>query len=318
MKNAKKLLAIILAVLTFVSVASISVYAESYIPVGGSTEIYAALAKIEFVSNSGLTRSVESGKIKITASESTDVIKIKKTDAVEIVCANTEIIDGTEVSKNDKGEVISTTNQYTLAYKDVHKAKAGESKVPSSVETIITVDGKTYGLILAFKGENADGHRYTIPVGEAVDPTIEEAGYTLHLCVCGAVAKKVNGDKLPGKVVNFDCGPDFTVAKKGTIKIEPVVTLKGDAEYKVEYKTIDAEVATVDEKGVVTGVKVGRTTVVATLTYTENGKTVTLEDTVNVKVNYSLIQWLLIAFEAVSTGSVFIWDLILDALGFMK
>ena len=313
MTKAKKLLALLLAVLTFVSVAVVGVHAEEVkdetttkteTTTAAPTGAAAAIAKL-FVE--GAAKKVVSGKIEITADAKSAKITIADTDVVDIV------VDGTAI-KNEAGE-------YSLAYADAHKVTETDEngnikKATSKVETKVTVDGfGTFDLILAFTGDDADGHRYNEKVGEKVAPTYDEEGYTIYKCVCGALARKDKVNKLPGKVTKVNAGIDLSVAKEGSVKIEPKIELLGETKYNVTYKTSDEKIAKVNEKGEVTGIAVGKAVITVTV---KDAAGNTVEDTVNVKVTYTLIQWILVAVEAIITGSVFVWDLILDALGLMK
>ncbi len=316
MTKAKKLLALLLAVLTFVSVAVIGVSAEdakTETPSGETTTktetttaaptgAAAAIAKL-FVE--GATKKVVAGKIEITADVKSAKITVADTDVVDIA------VDGTAI-KNEAGE-------YSLTFADAHKVEKNEkgeiTKASSKVETKVAVDGfGTFDIIFVFTGEDANGHRYEKSLGKT-EPTHYEEGYELFECICGAQGRKNKVAKLPGKVTKVNGGVDVSVAKKGTYKIEPKIDMLGEPKYTVTYKSSDEKIATVNEKGVVTGVAIGKAVITCTVK-DDAGNTV--EDKVNVKVTYSLIQWILVAAEAIITGSVFVWDLILDALGLMK
>lgn len=320
MTNAKKLLALLLAVLTFVSVAVIGVHAEeakTETTTGETTTekptekptLSPAAKALEALFIKGATGKVVSGKIEITADAKTAEITVADTDKVDIVSedAALKLVD----------------DKFSVAFVDAHKVEINENgeygKGTNKVVGKVTVDGiGEFDITFDFVGEDANGHRYNKKIGEAVKPTHDEFGYTIYECNCGAQARKDKVDKLPGKVTKVNCGPDLSVAKEGTIKIEPKVDTLGDPKYTVTYKSSDEKIATVSEKGVVTGIATGKATITCTVTFTEAGKTVTVTDTVNVKVTYTLIQWILVAVEAIVTGSVFVWDLILDALGLMK
>ena len=250
---------------------------------------------------------VVSGKIEITADAKSAKITIADTDVVEIATEGTGI-------KNDAGE-------YSLAYADAHKVTETDEegnikKATSTVTTKVAVDGiGTFDLVLVFVGDDADGHRYNEKVGEKVAPTYDEEGYQIYKCICEKTARKDKVNKLPGKVTKVNGGVDLSVAKEGAVKIEPKIDMLGETKYTVTYKSSDEKIATVNEKGEVTGVATGKAVITITV---KDASGNTVEDKVNVKVTYTLVQWILVAIEAIVTGSVFVWDLILDALGLMK
>ncbi len=117
------------------------------------------------------------------------------------------------------------------------------------------------------------------------------------------------------KVEKVDCGADFDISKESTAKINPKVAIKGDPEYTVAYSTSDEKIATVNEKGEVTGVAIGKAVITCTVK-DNHGNTVT--DTVNVKVSYSFVQWILVAAEACVSYAYFVFDLVLVVFGFAK
>lgn len=83
---------------------------------------------------------------------------------------------------------------------------------------------------------------------------------------------------------------DFTVTYKAKAQAKPVIDESVGAGYTVVYSSSDPEVATVNEKGEVTGVSCG--TAIITCTVTAANGTV-LADACTVTVRYSLFQWIL-------------------------
>lgn len=316
MTNAKKLLALLLAVLTFVSVAVIGVHAEdanTETTTGETTTekpteaptLSPAEKALEALFIKGATGKVVAGKIEITADVKSAEITVADTDKVDIV--------------SDDAALKLVEDKFSVAFADAHKVEKNEKgelgKGTNKVAGKVTVDGiGEFDITFDFAGEDANGHRYEKFV-EKVEATYTSDGGDKYECICGAQGMKNRVNKLPGKVTKVNAGIDLSVAKKGTIKIEPKVDTLGEPKYTVTYKSSDEKIATVNEKGVVTGVATGKVTI--TVTVTDDQKN-TVTDTVDVKVTYTLIQWILVAVEAIISGSVFVWDLILDALGLMK
>ena len=109
---------------------------------------------------------------------------------------------------------------------------------------------------------------------------------------CKLYAMWQNGDYIIRSVTLGDA----TVKYKFTTKLDPVVGADADARrdlFKYTYTPKDKTIVSVDEKGVVTGLKRGSTTVKVTVTDVF-GNTVSDECTVTVK--YSLLQWIVIIF----------------------
>lgn len=327
MTKAKKLLAVLLAVLTFVSVTAIGVSAEeATTPAAGSsstttTETPAQKAYKELFVE-GATKKTVSNRIEITAPAASSEISIADNGKVTFKTEGTPIAredgkytlafeDAHKPVINEKGEVTKYTNEVKTTVDVIVKGQTGADELLKDIEVV-------FNFAIDSKKDDGKGHRYDKKIGETVKPTYDEVGYDVYECVCGAQARLNKVDKLPGEVTKVKCGPDISVAKKGVYKLEPNIESYGEVDYKVSYKTSNDKVATVNEKGEITGVALGKAVITCTLTFTKAGKTVTLEDTVNVKVTYSFIQWILVAAEAIITGSVFVWDLILDALGLMK
>ncbi len=84
---------------------------------------------------------------------------------------------------------------------------------------------------------------------------------------------------------------DITLNYKKSTTLNPTIKADEGAEYKVEYSTSNAKVATVDKNGKVTALKKGTAKITCTVT-DSNGNTVS--DTCNVTVKYNFGQWLII------------------------
>ena len=301
MTKAKKLLALLLAVLTVVSFATLGVSAEDPATTPEAPSVEAQKTILESISADGCEEKLTDNKVTLTAAANVKEIKVLS-DGVEWECV-------APVEKDENGSIIISYDKFHYATKE-----DGTKEVTNKAEATATFDGKTYTVVFTFAGEDANGHRYDKFI-EKVEPTYTSDGGDKYECICGAQGMKNRVNKLPGTVAKVNGGVDLSVAKKGTIKIEPKLEIIGEPKYTVTYKSSDEKIATVNEKGEVTGVAVGKAVITITVK-DDAGKTV--EDTVNVKVTYTLIQWILVAVEAIISGSVFVWDLILDALGLMK
>ncbi len=296
MTKAKKLLALLLAVLTVVSFATLGVSADDATPPAATTSV------LDKIIAENCTKKLSGDKIEIASADAkAKEIKVSAGTAEWTAEAPVSVVDG--IAK--------------VTYEGFHFATKEDAtnELVNKAEAKVVIDGKEYTVVFSFAGEDKDFHRYNEKVGEAVKPTYDEEGYTIYKCVCGALARKDKVNKLPGKVTKVNAGIDLSVAKEGSVKIEPKIELLGETKYNVTYKTSDEKIAKVNEKGEVTGIAVGKAVITVTV---KDAAGNTVEDTVNVKVTYTLIQWILVAVEAIISGSVFVWDLILDALGLMK
>lgn len=304
MTKAKKIIALILAAVTIFSITTVMVNAEDTTGATNetttstpTTETTTPSTTLDAINIVGGTQKVSGDKITITADAKATEVKVYKNDTVSF--------DAQAPFTVDNGVLVVT---YDAWHKDA------ESKVVNKAECTITVDGKVYAASVVFTGEDAEAHRYEKSLGKT-DATYEAEGYELFECTCGAQARKNKVAKLPGKVVKVNCGPDLGIAKDASGKIVANVEMLGEAKYTVTYATSDDKVVTVNEKGEIKGVAIGRATITCTV---KDAQGTTVTDTVDVKVSYSLVQWILVAAEAYFSGVVFIFDLILDALGLMK
>ena len=321
MKNAKRILALFLALLTVVSIATIGVSAaeEIYdVPTAAK-----AAAKLVFFKNDGTTKEpgvtarVVNNKIYITAERNVGEIIIgwlySDGDAINAYPIDSKV----EIDKNGTCKL-----QYADWHCDgtnIYNEATIKIRYQEMVNKLPVGDPEFIDVVFLFRCDDNGGHRYDQKSIQSTDPTHDEIGYTIYACACGAISRKDKVDKLPGEIKGISCGADFSMAKKGTAKIEPVIDMIGEPQYTVAYKSSNEKVATINEKGEITGIAIGKTTITCTVTYKDpKGVTQTFEDKVDVKVTYSLIQWILVATEAIITGTVFVWDLILDVFGLMK
>lgn len=299
MKNAKKVIALLLAVLTFVSVATFGVSAADETTTPPASTTSSVLAKIVA---ENCTKKLSGDKIEIAANDA-------KATEIKASAGTAEWTAEAPVVVAD-GIATVTYNAFHFTTKE-----DGTTEVVNKAEAKVNIDGKDYVVSFVFKGEDEKAHRYNEKVGDKVDPTYDEEGYQIYKCVCGETARKDKVAKLPGKVTAVKCGADIGIAKKGSAKIVPVIDMLGETKYTVTYKSSDEKIATVNEKGEVTGIAIGKVEITCTVKDAQGN---TVEDKVNVKVSYSLVQWILVAAEAIASSWVFVWDLILDALGLMK
>lgn len=153
----------------------------------------------------------------------------------------------------------------------------------------------------------APGHTYT---SEVIAPTYEDGGYTLYTCsVCGDSYKDTFTDKLDGRVEAVELGEKLVVKYGEVGQLAPTVTMGGNVTYTVEYKSDAENVATVDENGNVTGMGMGNTVITCTVT-DQYGNVVT--DTVDVQVKFSLANWFQILREVLKAAI----DIVIGGLDF--
>lgn len=98
-----------------------------------------------------------------------------------------------------------------------------------------------------------------------------------------------NVEKKNVKSVSID---DISLNYKKSTTLNPTITADDGAEYKVEYSTSNAKVATVDKNGKVTATKRGSGTATITCTVTDSNGNV-VKDTCKVSVSLTWWQWII-------------------------
>ena len=98
-----------------------------------------------------------------------------------------------------------------------------------------------------------------------------------------------NVEKKNVKSVSID---DISLNYKNSTTLNPTITADEGAEYKVEYSTSNAKVATVDKNGKVTATKRGSGTATITCTVTDSNGNV-VKDTCKVNVSLTWWQWII-------------------------
>lgn len=87
--------------------------------------------------------------------------------------------------------------------------------------------------------------------------------------------------------------PAVSVNYKGTSKLEPAIKVEDGVDYTVKYESSNPDVATVDDEGNITTTGRGNATITCTVT---DEKGIETQETVDVDVQYSFLQWIIRIF----------------------
>lgn len=207
--------------------------------------------------DNGKVKGIKEGKVTITATtkdgnhSATATITVKK-------------IKVTGVTLNTTSKTIAVGDTYTLKA-TVKPSDASDKGVTwkSSDTSIVTVSG---GKIKGIKEGKA-----TITV------TTKDGNYSATATIT------VN----PAKVTKVTITGNSTVAVKKSITLKASVTATGNADKTVKWTSSDTTIATVNNKGVVTGVKAGTVTITATAGGVKATKKVTVTAS-TVKLNLTI------------------------------
>lgn len=143
----------------------------------------------------------------------------------------------------------------------------------------------------------ATGHSY-VPTVTA--PTYTSQGYTTYDCEnCDSsyISDYVNA---LSKLVSVSI-ENIVMKKDEQWGLNPVIEAYGPVKYTVTYEVADSSIATVDEKGVVTGITRGTTQIICTVT-DENGNSVS--DICSVEVKFTILQWITWVFVDLLFGFI--------------
>lgn len=137
------------------------------------------------------------------------------------------------------------------------------------------------------KGMSQKGEYFLFTLQKKTSAEITRAD--VNLKVADTDAKVWN--KISGSDVKYVSVSDIELNAKKKATIVPEIIAEEGAEYTVEFKSLNPKVATVDNNGVVYGVKNGSATITCSVTDSFGE---VISDSCNVKVKYTFGQWLLV------------------------
>ena len=187
-----------------------------------------------------------------------------------------------EATCTEKGYTAYVCENCGHSYTEEQSAALGHKYATTSYDATCTRSGYTYYKCERCKNayygmfEIAEGHDYNYKGGKTViSPTSVKVGYTLYKCKNCDYSYKDNIKQATGPTsVSASCAGSVEVGK--TVKITPTLTPSGIVD-RVYFTSSNTKIATVNEKGVVTGKTAGTVKIKC---YVSNGKSYTLTVTV--------------------------------------